>query len=1136
MPIAEQSPWRRGYWSLIATQFQGAFNENALKFLVIFLLLAGTLSEHQKHVLTGVVGGVLFALPFILFSMTGGYLAARFGMRTVTVGTKILEILVMGLAIYALATQQMNLAFAAVFLASTQAALFGPSKYGLLPELLPEERLSWGNGILEFGTFVAIIGGTMAGAYLADAFRGRQAVSGTLLLALAVVGLVCACGIARVPAVDPTRRYRLNFLADLWSQVAIIRRDRVLTLAVAGSTWFWFLGALLQFNIVIYGQEVLRLSATRGGLLQAAVGIGVGVGSLAAGYLSGGKIEYGLVPLGALGMTGLGWALAIHGLGFGAVMALLAGLGFASGFFAVPVNALIQQRPAEADKSAVIAAANLLSFVGIAAASGAYYVMTEWLHLGSSAIFFWSAVSTLAATVYVLRLLPEALLRLLLWMATHSLYRIRVSGRENLPARGGALLVPNHASLVDAALLMAASERPIRFLMFQELYEHPLLKPWAKWLRVIPISPQQRPRELIQSLHQASEALRAGELVCIFPEGEMTRIGHLLPFHRGMERILKEAPAPVIPVHLEGVWGSIFSFAGGRYVWKRPRRVPYPVSLVFGKALPPTVSAEGARQAVAGLGPEAFAQRRKLPTLPESFVRGARRHPWRMAMADAQRPRLRRIQALAGAIFLARRLRRQWQGQEMVGILLPPSIPGALVNHAAMLLGKVPVNLNYTAPAATLASCARQCRLTSVVTSRALLEKLPLELPVPPAFLEDLAQKPRWGERLAALAAALTLPTGALCRWLGAEHAPRLTDTATIIFSSGSTGEPKGVVLSHYNLAANVAQMEQIFLLRRNDRILGILPFFHSFGFTATLGLPASSGIGVVFHPNPLEALAIGEAVRRHAVTLMVATPTFLQTYTRRCQPGDFGSLRLILAGAEKMPERIAQAFEERFGVRPLEGYGCTECSPVVAANSPDYRAAGFHQVGARRGTVGHPLPGMSVRIEAVETRAPLGVNQPGVLWVRGPNVMQGYLGRPDLTAAVLEDGWYNTGDIASVDEDGFLSIRDRLSRFSKIAGEMVPHLLVEEVLHQCAEATEVVFAVTALPDEKKGERLMVLHTLAPDRLRPVLEKLADSSLPPLWRPRADQFVAVAALPYLGTGKLDLQRLRQLAKAAAAGS
>ncbi|HVA64575.1 MAG TPA: acyl-[ACP]--phospholipid O-acyltransferase, partial [Terriglobales bacterium] len=1125
----------RGYWSLIATQFQGAFNENGLKFLVIFLLLAGHLSEHQKDVLTGVVGGVLFALPFILFSMAGGYLAARFGMRKVTLATKVFELAVMGLAAYALARNDLDLAFVAVFLASTQAALFGPSKYGLLPELLPPERLSWGNGILEFGTFLAIIGGTMAGAFLADAFAGHEARSGLLLLACSLVGLVCALGITRVPAADPQRQFRFNAFADLWEQWAVIRRDRVLTLAVAGSTWFWFLAALLQFDIVIYGQQVLHLTATRGGLLQAAVGVGVGVGSLAAGFLSGGKIEYGLVPLGALGMTALGFALALDHLGFGAVSALLAALGFASGFFAVPVNALIQHRPAERDKSAVIAAANLLSFVGIAAASGVYYLLSVSLRLGPSAIFFWAAAATLAATVYVLRLLPDALLRLLLWFVTHSLYRIRASGRENLPAHGGALLVPNHASLVDAALLLASTDRPIRFLMFQDLYERPWLKPFAKILGVIPISSQQRPRELIHSLRQASAALRQGELVCIFPEGEMTRIGRMLPFHRGMERILKDADVPVIPVHLDGLWGSVFSFAGGRYLWKRPRHLPYPVSVVFGPPLHATTTADQARQAVQALGPEAFAHRRRtLRPLPRAFIRTARRHPFRLAMADGNTPRVRYLSALVKSIYLARRLRPVWRGQEKVGILLPPSVPGALINHAALLLGKVPVHLNYTASNDALESCARQCSLANVLTARAFLEKVPLKPPAAAAFLEDIAKSPTIAERLLAFLAAVALPPAALCRWLGADRLPQLDDTATIIFSSGSTGEPKGVILSHYNIAANVAQLDQVFALGRRDRILGILPFFHSFGFTATLVLPAVTGIGAVFHPNPLEARAIGAAVQRHAVTLMVATPTFLQTYTRRCEPGEFGSLRLVLAGAEKMPERIAQAFEDRFGIRPLEGYGCTECAPVVAANSPGFRAASFHQVGAKRGTVGHPLPGMGVRIEDPETRAPLPANQPGLLWVRGPNVMQGYLGRPEQTAAVLQEGWYNTGDIAAQDEHGFLRITDRLSRFSKIAGEMVPHLQIEELLHPLAAATEQVFAVTAVPDDKKGERLIVLHTLDPERLQPVLEQLAQSSLPALWRPRPDQFLAVAALPCLGTGKLDLRQLRQFALAATA--
>jgi acyl-[acyl-carrier-protein]-phospholipid O-acyltransferase / long-chain-fatty-acid--[acyl-carrier-protein] ligase len=593
---------------------------------------------------------------------------------------------------------------------------------------------------------------------------------------------------------------------------------------------------------------------------------------------------------------------------------------------------------------------------------------------------------------------------------------------------------------------------------------------------------------------------------------------------------MKGVDVPIIPVHLDGVWGSIFSFAGGKFLWKLPRHLPYPVRATFGEPLPPTATSTQARQAVQNLGAEAFARRKKrMRTLPHSFVRTARRHPLRFAMADGQTPRLNLFVVLARTLFLARRLRTHWRGQEMVGILLPPSIPGALVNLAAMLIGKVPVNLNYTASNETLASCAKQCNLRTIVSARAFLERVHIQPPVETIFLEDVAREPKRTERVASVLAALLLPARALMRFAGGERLRGLDDLATIIFSSGSTGEPKGVMLTQYNVASNVEQLDQVFLLRPDDRIMGILPFFHSFGFTATLCLPAAVGIGVVFHPNPLDSRVIGALVNKYAVTMLVATPTFLNAYLRRCTPEEFGSLRFVMAGAEKLPERIAVAFEDHFGIRPLEGYGCTECSPVVTVNTIDFRAASFRQVGAKRGSIGHPLPGITVKIVDPETHEPLGVDTPGLLLVRGPNVMQGYLNRPEKTAEVLRDGWYNTGDIATVDEDGFLRVTDRLSRFSKIGGEMVPHIKVEEKLQELAGASEQVFVVTSVPDEKKGERLIVLHTLSDEQLEECLTGLGKSDLPALWRPRHEQFVRIEKLPYLGTGKLDLRKARELA-------
>ena len=727
------------------------------------------------------------------------------------------------------------------------------------------------------------------------------------------------------------------------------------------------------------------------------------------------------------------------------------------------------------------------------------------------------------------------MIRIIVWLLTHTIYRLRVVGRENFPRTGGALLVSNHMSLVDALLLMGASRRPVRFLIFKDIYDQPYIKPFAKMIRAIPISSQLRPRDMIHSLREASDAIRQGEIVCIFAEGQITRIGQLLPFRRGMERIMKGADkdglsAPIIPVHLDGVWGSIFSYERGRFLWKLPQRIPYPVTVSFGKPMPGKATSFEVRAAVQELQTEAFAfHRARMHTLPESFIRTAHHYPFRFAMGDKRRPRMNWNETLLSAIFLARRLRKTWEGQEMVGILLPPSVPGALVNFAAAISGKIPVNLNYTASNEILASCAEQCNLQTIITTTLLLEKIPLKVPGKQILLEEIAAKPGLGERLVALLMWF-LPGKTLERALSGGKTKSIDDIATIIFSSGSTGDPKGVMLTHFNIASNIEQMGQTFMLAKGDVLLGVLPFFHSFGFTVTLWLPAFLAVGVALHPSPIDLVAVSEMVRDYQVTFLLSTPTFLQQYTRRCLPEDFGSLQFVVVGAEKLPEALALAFEDRFGIRPLEGYGATECSPVIAVNTRDYRAPGFRQVGGKRGHIGHPLPGISVRIVDPETRARLPVDTPGLLLVRGPNVMKGYLGKPEKTAEVLQDGWYSTGDIAAEDEDGFLTITDRLSRFSKIGGEMVPHIKIEEKLHELAETTEKTFVVAGVPDEKKGERLVVLHTLTPEEIKPLIEKLADSGLPNLWIPRANQFFRIEEFPHLGSGKLDLRRVHEIAK------
>jgi acyl-[acyl-carrier-protein]-phospholipid O-acyltransferase/long-chain-fatty-acid--[acyl-carrier-protein] ligase len=1122
-------PRLRGFWSLFVTQFQGAFSDNILRNLVIFLIVGMNLSQAEKLKMADMVSA-LFALPFILFSMAGGFLADRFSKRTITVGVKFFEIGVMSLVLAGLVWQQLPVLLFTVFLMGTHSAFFGPSKYGLLPELLPESRLSWGNGLIELGTYMGIILGMQAAAQMSELFAGHQGWSGVVLLVLAFVGLTTSLGITRVPAANPAKKFQPNFVGDLLGRLRGIRGDRPLVLAFVGNTYFSFLGLLLLLNLVFYGTEVLHVSQVQIGYLGAALSLGIGLGSLAAGYLSGNKIEYGLVPLGAIGMSVATVPLYAKGLSYSGAMLWLGLLGFAGGFFIVPVSALLQHRPGKEKKGEVLAAANLLSFVGAFLASGAHHLLAQTAQLSPRGIFLFGGVLTLVGAVYALILLPDSLLRFVLWILTRTIYRIRVDGRDNIPSKGGALFVCNHLSFVDAMLLLASTDRPVRFFVYKGMYEKPWVKPFARILGAIPISSELRPREMLHALRTASEAIQAGEVVCIFAEGQITRIGQLLPFRRGFERIMKDVEAPIIPVALDGVWGSIFSFDRGRFLWKLPRRIPYRVTVNFGQALPHTAAPFEVRERVQELLVEAWAYRKAhMKPLHRAFVRTARQHPFRFAMADASSPKVSFGSVLTRTVFLARRLRKVWAGQEMVGVLLPPSVPGALVNFAAVLMGKVPVNLNYTVSEETLRSCISQCRIKTVVTSRAFVEKLKLKVPGESVLLEELAAGPRFGEKLGAMLSAWLLPVGWLERSLGREKKATLDDLLTVIFSSGSTGEPKGVMLSHYNVGSNIEQLEQVFGLSPGDGFVGVLPFFHSFGFMGTLWLPAVLGVRVVYHPNPLEAKAIGPLVSQHALTFLLATPTFLQLYMRGCSAEDFGSLRVVVTAAEKLPERLATAFEEQFGIRPLEGYGCTECAPAVTVNTHDFRSAGFRQIGAKRGKIGHPLPGISVRIVDPETSAPLPVGQAGLMLVRGPNVMQGYLGRPDKTAEVLRDGWYVTGDIAAIDEDGFLQITDRLSRFSKIGGEMVPHIKIEEKLHELAGVTEQTFVVAGVPDEKKGERLVVLHKLAPEQLQPCLEKLAQCDLPNLWKPRADQFYHVDAFPCLGTGKLDLRKARELA-------
>jgi acyl-[acyl-carrier-protein]-phospholipid O-acyltransferase/long-chain-fatty-acid--[acyl-carrier-protein] ligase len=748
-------------------------------------------------------------------------------------------------------------------------------------------------------------------------------------------------------------------------------------------------------------------------------------------------------------------------------------------------------------------------------------------------------LAALAALVAVGLLRPYWLLRAFLWLLTHTVYRVRALGAANVPARGGALLVCNHVSYIDWLLLLAAQRRFIRFVMFAGYARKWGLRHLVRWAGVIPIDGAGGPRAIVKSLRRASDALARGELVCIFAEGRLTRTGFMLPFHRGFEQIVKNCAAPIIPVCLDQVWGSIFSYYHNRLIWKLPNEIPYHVTVAFGPALPADTRAADVRQAIQSLSADcaiARADRRK--PVHRQFVRMAAHHPFRPCLADSTSKGrdLNYGKTLAGAACLARALCPVLGDDPMIGIWLPPGIAGALANIAVGLLGKTSVNLNYSSSPEVVQSALRQSGSRHVLTAGRFTHRVKLD-PGPGVEsidLEEILKKITTFQKFRAYLAAILLPGFVLERWVLGLRGHKLDDLATIIFSSGTTGEPKGVMLTHGNIAANAESMIQATGINHLDRLLGVLPFFHSFGYTVTLWAPLQVGASAVYHADPRQAKEIGELCRTYRCTVYLSTATFLRFCLKKCEPKDFESIRILVCGAEKLPQSLAQSFKEKFGVLPLEGYGCTELSPAAAANMPDVELDGYRQVCNKPGTIGQPLPGVAARVVNPETMQPLPVGEEGLLLIRGPNVMKGYLGKPEMTAQVIRDGWYVTGDMGRIDSDGFITLTGRLSRFAKVGGEMVPLERVEEVLHEVLGTGERVGAVTCVPDESRGERLVVLYLelkLAETGLAvPAwLSKLNGQGLPNLWVPSPRDFYPVPEMPLLGSGKLDLKRVKDLA-------
>lgn len=628
-----------------------------------------------------------------------------------------------------------------------------------------------------------------------------------------------------------------------------------------------------------------------------------------------------------------------------------------------------------------------------------------------------------------LRRLPDILLRLLLLPLTRCVYAIRAVGREHVPLSGPVLLVSNHVSFIDAILILMANRRPVRFMMLRAYYEMPIVGWFFRVTGCVPVSSGDGPKALVASFERAREYMMSGEAVCIFAEGEISRHGQMQRFKRGFEIMVHGVDVPIVPVHLDQVWGSLFSFSKGRLLFKRPRRLPYRVTVSFGRPLSATASAFEVRQSILALGAEAFTDRlRNAPPLPLAFSRQAKSRPFAFSVADSEGARLNALQTLTGAYLLGKVLAEKLGKDEArVGVMLPPSVEGVLANVGLALDGRVAVNLNYTDSRDVMNACISKASIRTVVTSRRLVGRLGWEPDGGKLYIEDLLPLISAAARFVYAGLILVIPSAVLERTFFSRARDRLDRVAAILFTSGSTGAPKGVMLTHANILANLEAVAQVIEFSPDDRMLGVLPFSHSFGFTGTLWMPLRTGMGAVYHGDPLDARRVGELTSGHGVTCLLGTPAFLLAWTQSIEAERFKTVRRVIVGVEKLSEELSRAFKEKYGIAPLEGYGAAELSPVATVNIPDIEWPGIHQTGTKSGTVGQPLPGVFMKIVDPATRRELGPDQPGLLLVKGPNVMAGYLADEAKTAEVIKDGYYITGDIAKIDEDGFVTLTGRM-------------------------------------------------------------------------------------------------------------
>lgn len=1133
----------KGFYPYLMVVFFNSFVDLGHKILIQDILFQ-TVSGSMYTIFSSIINALIL-LPYILLFTPSGFIADKFPKAFVLRITAAAAIPLTLLITWCYYHGFFWGAFALTLLLAIQSALNSPAKYGYIKEIFGKEHIAQANAIVQTLTIIAILSATfiftvMFSHYVRDALLDHSLDKSLLLKTIAPVGFILVmCSIVetvmtfKLPqksAVDPKSEYQIaRYFRGHYLKSYLLKTtsNHVIITCICGLAIFWGVnqvllasyGAFLKDNIegvsVLFAQGALAVG-----------GIGILLGALYAGKVSRGFIEAGLIPVATIGLA-VGLFLLPFVLSKVTIVLLFLGYGFFGGMLIVPLNSLIQFNAGRRELGKVLAANNfvqnclMISFLILTAVFSMSGVSSTVILYGLFGIALLGAIFSLIA-------LPQSLVRYLLYFMVSKFYSLSVYQLNNLPSTGGVLLLGNHISFIDWAVLQISCPRPIRFVMERSISEKWYLRWFLKKFNIIPISKWKSKN----ALAEINIALNQGDVVALFPEGRLSRNGQLGVFQSGFEVAASNAKAVIIPFYIHGLWGAKTSYASEHYkqLSKMNNRK---VSVLYGEPLDINSTAVKVRQRVKELSIKSWKfSTEELHSLQSEWLHQVKRTGRAVSIIDANGTTFSGYKLMAIVIYFAGKLSNHLKKQQNIGVIFPASSAGVIANLSLLCNGKTVVNLNYTAGENALLSAIKQADIKTIVTSRYFIDKLQgkgidltsVFVGKTIVYLEDYKNKRAKISIAQNLILVRVLPACLLKLFF--IHGAPVNSTAAILFSSGSEGVPKGVELTHRNLLSNVKQVASILAIQKSDVVLNSLPLFHAFGLTVTTFMPLIQNITMVCYPDPTNSLAIAQQIYRNKITLFCSTSTFLGMYCRntRIHPMMLSSLRLVIAGAEKLSPQVYDEFKKKFNLEIYEGYGATEVAPVASCNLPDVLSPDdwhVHQAN-KPGTVGLPLPGSAFRIVDPITLEQLPIGEEGLVLIGGTQVMHGYLGDAEKTHAVLiqDDDfiWYKTGDKGRLDEDGYLTIVDRYSRFAKIGGEMVSLGQVEQLAQQILDTPNLELMAVALKDDKKGEQVVLLLSgeIAEDF---ATEKLLASTMPKLLLPR--KVVKVENLPKLGNGKKD---------------